>query len=115
MKVLVVEPGKEPYVKMLDGSLKSMQEVVGGYIEITHFCSLEGQDLSLVLNEEGRLLGLPRNRNICGIVGNAFICTNNRDELKGLTEEEIEICKKVLALIGITRGRKKTANDIGVS
>lgn len=33
MKVLMIEPGKAPYEVELDGSLKSMQEAVGGGIE----------------------------------------------------------------------------------
>lgn len=33
MKVLMIEPGKAPYEAELDGSLKSMQEAVGGGIE----------------------------------------------------------------------------------
>ena len=31
--VLIVEPGKEPYVKELDSGLESLQHEVGGYIE----------------------------------------------------------------------------------
>ena len=33
MKILVVEPAKAPKVKEIDGSLESMQEIVGGYIQ----------------------------------------------------------------------------------
>ena len=31
--VLIVEPGKEPYVKEIDSGLESLQHEVGGYIE----------------------------------------------------------------------------------
>ena len=31
MRILVVEPTKEPYVKEIDGSLESMQAIVGPY------------------------------------------------------------------------------------
>lgn len=34
MVVLVKEPGKEVYKKDIDGSLKSLQNVVEGYIEL---------------------------------------------------------------------------------
>ena len=33
MKVLIVEPSKEPYVKEINSSLESMQSVVGGLIQ----------------------------------------------------------------------------------
>lgn len=33
MIILVVEPNKNPYLKQIDGSLKSMQEIVGGQIQ----------------------------------------------------------------------------------
>ena len=32
MKILVIEPGYHPCIVNIDGSLKSMQETVGGYI-----------------------------------------------------------------------------------
>ena len=31
MRILVVEPTKDPYVKEIDGSLESMQAIVGPY------------------------------------------------------------------------------------
>lgn len=59
MKVLMVKPNKQPYLTEIDGSLKSMQEAVGGYIQITYpYEELVG----LVCNEEGKILGLPPNR-----------------------------------------------------
>ena len=33
MKILVVEPEKEPYVKEIENELSDMQKVVGGLIE----------------------------------------------------------------------------------
>lgn len=33
MRVLLVEPGKEPVLQEINGSLKSMQEIVGGTIQ----------------------------------------------------------------------------------
>ena len=59
MKVLVVEPMKVPYAKEIDGSLRSMQALVGGDIEATYpFIDPVG----LVYNAEGKFLGLPPNR-----------------------------------------------------
>lgn len=65
-------------------SLEFMQSVVGGYIEIAHI----GNDMLLVCNEEGKLIGLPFNTAatvFCAahgfndtIVGNVIICDKNK-------------------------------------
>ena len=57
--VLIVEPGKEPYVKEIDSDLKSLQHEVGGYIEAIYPYE---DPVALVCNEEGKLEGLPLNR-----------------------------------------------------
>ena len=33
MKILIVEPMKEPYEKEIQGTLEEMQAIVGGYIQ----------------------------------------------------------------------------------
>ena len=33
MLILVVEPGKVPYTKEINGTLEEMQQIVGGYIQ----------------------------------------------------------------------------------
>ena len=57
--VLIVEPGKEPYVKEIDSGLESLQHEVGGYIEAIYPYE---DPVALVCNEEGKLEGLPLNR-----------------------------------------------------
>ena len=57
--VLVVEPGKEPYVKEIDSGLESLQHEVGGCIEAIYPYE---DPVALVCNEEGKLEGLPLNR-----------------------------------------------------
>ncbi len=61
MKVLMVEPGKTPYEAELDGSLKSMQEAVGGDIEGYYPYA---EPVAIVCNDEGKINGLPLNRAI---------------------------------------------------
>lgn len=36
LRVLVVEPGQPPAVQEIDGSLESMQRLVGGYIQAVY-------------------------------------------------------------------------------
>ena len=59
MRILLVEPGKTPVLKEIDGSLKSMQEIVGGTIQVLYPFA---EPVALVCNDEGKLLGLPLNR-----------------------------------------------------
>ena len=62
-----------------DFSLEELQSIVGGYIEIVH---LDDDEFIMVVNEEGRLLGLPSNRDASSIawqpiVGTALLCRAN--------------------------------------
>ena len=59
MKILLIEPGKQPVLKEIDGALKSMQEVVGGTIQALYPFE---EPVALICNDEGKLLGLPLNR-----------------------------------------------------
>ncbi len=59
INVLMIEPGKVPYMKEIESSLESLQREVGGYIEATY----PYEDLvALIVNEEGKLNGLQYNR-----------------------------------------------------
>lgn len=95
MRILLVEPGKQPVLKEIDGSLKSMQEVVGGTIQALYPFE---EPVALICNDEGKLLGLPLNRALRDetgqiydiIAGTFFLCgaPENSDSFKSMTEEE---------------------------
>lgn len=88
MKILIVEPNKEPYESFLDNKLKAMQRIVDGYIEVVKL----DKDTALVCNEEGKLIGLEGNRRVNQdvIAGTFFIVgDNNEGEFISLTEEQI--------------------------
>ncbi len=59
MTVLLIEPGQEPRLAEIDGSLEGMQQVVGGYIQAIYPFE---DPVALICNEEGKLLRLPLNR-----------------------------------------------------
>ena len=60
MKALIKKPGK-PFQRIdIDGELKTLQELVGGYIEFVPV----RKDTVCVCNEEGRLIGLEPNCSI---------------------------------------------------
>ena len=95
MKIVRVDPGKSAVLAEIDGSLKSMQAVVRGLIEIV---PMYDDDVVLVCNEEGKLLGLPPNRPVFlpgedepydVICGTFLLCRVNEDgDMLSLTDEE---------------------------
>lgn len=54
---------KRGHFKAIDNTLESLQEYVGGYIEAVSI----GHGVTVICNEDGRLLGLPYNCTINGI------------------------------------------------
>ena len=89
MRVLMIEPMKEPHVVDIGNNLKSMQEAVGGLIEVIN---LEDY-IVMVDNEEGKLIGLEGNRRVGRdiIAGTFFLCgSNDEGEFVSLTEEQID-------------------------
>lgn len=101
MQILVVEPERRPEVREIDGSLRSMQEVVGGLIQPI---PLDDPDVILVCNDEGKLLNLPANRGLRDengqiydiVCGAFFICgaPADCDHFTSLTTEQIERYRK---------------------
>ena len=98
MNVLVIEPMKEPYVKEIDGKLKTLQGFVGGLIQVLY--PFEDEHIALICNDEGKLLGLPLNRalrnsrgEIYDIVSGTFlICSAPPDSesFESLSDEQIQ-------------------------
>jgi len=79
MKVLLVRPGEKAKMIEMDDSLASMQKTVGGMIE--EYMPFE-DEVAIVCNEEGKLMGLPPSRAIYGedgclldiMSGTFFVC-----------------------------------------
>ena len=69
MKILLVGPGEKPALTEINGTLESMQKIVGGYIEVLYPFD---DPIALVCNEEGKLLGLPLNRGLRGGCGQLY-------------------------------------------
>ncbi len=89
IKVLMIEPHETPYVAEFGNDLASMQKAVGGNIQAVDLASY----VSLVCNEEGKLLEMEGNRSLGNdiLVGNFFIAGyNDEGEFISLTEEQIE-------------------------
>ena len=94
IEVILVQPMREAQVIEIDNDLESMQELVDGYIE--EYMPFE-DDIAIVCNEEGKMLGLPPNRAIYDqdghmqevICGSFFICHApiDSEEFKSLPED----------------------------
>ena len=59
MNVLLVEPNTDPRAIEINGSLASMQSLVGGLIQAVYPFA---DPVALICNDEGKLAGLPQNR-----------------------------------------------------
>lgn len=79
IRVLKIEPHKEPQVIHIKNSLESLQKEVDGYLEIV----VISPTAMMVFNEEGKIIGLEGNRRFNNdvIVGNIIIAgiDDNRD------------------------------------
>ena len=109
MKVLIVEPMRAPYEREIGGDLKSMQSVVDGYIQAIY--PFDDEEIALICNEEGKLIGLPFNRTLKDeegsiydvVAGTFFLCRAPADSenFESLTDEQMEFCKKQFEKIEI--------------
>lgn len=97
LQVLLIRPGEEPKVVEISDELSAMQQLVGGYIqEIMPF----DDDVALVCNEEGKMMGHPLNRAIRDeegeimdiIAGDFFLCSAPimSENFESLSKEQIE-------------------------
>lgn len=108
MLILVIEPGRKPEVQEIDGSLKSMQNIVGGYIQVIYPFD---DPVALVCNEEGKLTDLPVNRALWDtsgriydvVFGTFFLCgaPSDSNTFTDITPEQEEKYRKVFKNTGV--------------
>ena len=98
MKILKLEPNEAPVEGEMEGSLASMQSVVGGRIQAVFPFP---EEVVLICNEEGKLMGLPYNRALRHeetdeaydiICGTCFLCgaPADCDNFTDLTPEQMQ-------------------------
>ena len=102
MRILVIEPGGRPEVREIDDSLKTMQQIVGGYIQSIYPFE---EPVALVCNDEGKLMDLLANRGLRNkdgqmydiVFGTFFLCgaPADSDHFTSLTPEQIEQYRKM--------------------
>ena len=95
MTVIACYPGKTAQVVEIDGSLKGMQKIVGGYIE--QICPFE-DPVAIICNEEGKLNRMELNRAVYAetgemidiIAGPMFICSLGEEDFTSIRGEMLE-------------------------
>ena len=95
MTVLLVEPNQHPRPVEIGTELEDLQNAVGGYIEVVYPFD---EPVGLVMNEEGKLDGLPLNRalrddngEIYDVVAGSFLVVGLTDENFGsLTPDQMK-------------------------
>ena len=85
ISVIFKEPGKSAEVRQIPNTLGSLQSAVGGYIEVLRFA----EDCAVIINEEGKLRGLPVNFGFLGDVlcGNVVFVGVSGEEFCSLNEK----------------------------
>ena len=96
LRILVIEPNKEPYQLRIEHKLKNLQALVGGCIDIIQ---LE-HNVDLICNDEGKLERLPLNRLISyDIISGTFLITGQHNgETISLSRKQIRKYKKIFRL-----------------
>lgn len=84
MDVLLVKPNAYPQRVSIDTGLEDLQKAVGGCIEVIYPFS---EEIGLVMNEEGKLNGLPLNRALRSEDGDMYDVIAGDFLVVGLTDE----------------------------
>ena len=100
MKVVLLVPDKIACIAEIDGSLSGMQKIVGGYIDVIY--PFEKEEVCIVINDEGKINGLPLNRalrddegKVCDIIaGTAFLCDCSGESFDSLSDEQLQRYEK---------------------
>ena len=82
--VLVVQPEMEPEVRQISTGLEALQHEVGGMIEVVYPFD---DNVGLIMNEEGKLEGLPLNRGLFDDEGRLYDIIAGTFIVAGLTED----------------------------
>lgn len=105
MKVLVITTKGEYEERKIDNNLKTLQDIVGGYIE---YVDISQDGLQMIVNEEGKIMDLEYNLGATllyntthlyndMILGNAIIVnTDDEGENKSITKEDIDTVKELI-------------------
>ena len=116
LNLLLVKPNELPKKITIKNTLKEKQKLVDGLIEYVYLPNCN--DVVLICNEEGKLLGLPPNRDIgYDIVCGDFLIVGDDPELgedRSLTEKQITKYSKMFDELSIEKTNQRI-NEILLS
>jgi len=119
IRVVIVEPMKEPRIAMIGNTYETHRDLVGGLIQTVHIFN---DNACVVCNDEGKLMNLPPNRYIrddrgvpCDVLcGTFFVVGTQGDEFSSLTEKQAEHYKNMYSkemLISIPKDKKPKQHE----
>ena len=93
--VLRVDPWTAPRTVTIPNTLDALQAIVGGHIQAV---PLEA-DVELICNEEGKLMGLPPNRQVgCDIIVGTFLVVGvSGENFSSLPDEKMVLYKMLFS------------------
>ena len=96
IRVLIVEPNKEPKQIKIEHNLRKLQEIVGGRIDIIEL----DYNTDIIINDDGKIDGLTLNRSITNdiIAGTFIIAGQHYGETISLSRKQIKKYKKVFRI-----------------
>ena len=96
IRILVVEPNKEPKQIKAEHTLENLQKLVGGLIEYVEL----DYNTDLICNEEGKLLGLELNRKLENdiVAGTFLIVGQHNGETISLSKKQIKKYREMFRL-----------------
>lgn len=119
IRVVIVEPMKEPRIAMIDNTYETHRDLVGGIIQTVHIFN---DNACVVCNDEGKLMNLPPNRYIrddrgvpCDVLcGTFFVVGTQDDDFSSLTEKQAAQYKNMYSkemLISIPKNKKTKQHE----
>lgn len=92
IRVLIVEPNKEPKQFKIEHNLRKIQEIVGGRIDIIEL----DHNTDIIINDDGKINGLALNRVIPNdiIAGTFIVAGQHFGETISLSRKQIKKYKK---------------------
>jgi len=94
IRILIIEPEKEPYEAEIENTLQAKQKIVGGLIQAIFPYE---EPVALVCNDEGKITGLPLNRALYDgkgdpydiVAGTFFVCGLGEGNFTSLSPEHM--------------------------
>lgn len=105
MVILKINVDGSTEVKDIPNELSALQAEVGGYIEEVRIFA--DDDIAVIVNEEGLILGLEPNKALAGIYGAILIVGVDGEEFCSLPKDKLNALLRIFEKNNMKEGRKK--------